>query len=98
VAGVLGIEHDAHRPSIFPNPDKFDPPVFESQPPPYSFIAFGGGQRLCAGIEFTWVRRFRWCLCCKANTFVRDLMLTPLHGLPIKLEHKDDASPCTSSF
>ena len=39
-------------PSIFPDPDKFEPSWFESQAPPYSFVAFGGEQRLCAGIEF----------------------------------------------
>ncbi|KAK3125178.1 hypothetical protein QOZ80_7BG0601300 [Eleusine coracana subsp. coracana] len=86
-------------PGIFPEPDKFDPSRFETQAPPYSFVAFGGGQRLCAGIEFArvetlvtmhhLVRRFRWRLCSKANTFVRDPMPSPLHGLPIELQHKD---------
>jgi cytochrome P450 len=33
------------------------------------------------------VRQFRWKLCNKENTFVRDPMPSPLHGLPIKLEH-----------
>jgi hypothetical protein len=84
-------------PGIFPNP-KFNPSLFESQSPPYSFIAFGSGQRMCAGIEFVRVRRFRLRLYCKANTFVRDLMPTALHGLPIELEHKDVASPCSSAF
>ena len=68
-------------------------------------MAFGGGQRLCAGIEFArvetlatmhhLVRRFRWRLCCKDNTFIRDPMPSPLHGLPIELEHIGGrASPC----
>ena len=65
-------------------------------------MAFGGGQRLCAGIEFArvetlvtmyhLVRRFRWRFCCKENTFVRDPAPSPLHGLPIELEPKA-ASP-----
>jgi len=92
-------------PGIFRDPDKFDPSRFEGQAPPYSFVAFGGGQRLCAGIEFArvetlatmhhLVRRFRWRLCCKDNTFIRDPMPSPLHGLPIELEHIGGrASPC----
>jgi hypothetical protein len=85
-------------PDIFPNPDKFNPSLFESQLPPYSFIAFGGGQRLCAGIDFTRVRRFRWCLCCKDNTFVKDLIPTLWHELPIEFKHKDKASPCARAF
>jgi hypothetical protein len=85
-------------PGIFPNPDKFDLSLFESQPPPYSFVGFSSGQRLCTRIEFVWVRRFRWRLYCKFNTFVRDLMPMTLHGLPIELKHKDEASPCTSAF
>lgn len=88
---------------IFKDPEKFDPSRFEGPAPPYSFVAFGGGQRLCAGIEFArvetlvtmhhLVRRFRWKLCCKENTFVRDPMPSPLHGLPIELEHIGVASP-----
>ena len=30
-------------PNIFLDPDKFEPSRFESQAPPYSFVAFGGG-------------------------------------------------------
>ncbi|TVU38845.1 hypothetical protein EJB05_12237, partial [Eragrostis curvula] len=80
---------------IFRDPDRFDPSRFEAQAPPYSFVAFGGGPRLCAGIEFARVetlvtmyhllRRFRWRLCSEANTFVRDPMPSPLDGLPIEL-------------
>ncbi|CAM0906086.1 unnamed protein product [Alopecurus aequalis] len=91
--------------SIFHDPAKFDPSRFENQKmsatPPYSFVAFGGGLRICPGIEFSrietlvtihhLVRQFRWKLCCKENTFVRDPMPSPLHGLPVKIEHT--ASP-----
>ncbi|KAL6656643.1 hypothetical protein ACP70R_004423 [Stipagrostis hirtigluma subsp. patula] len=99
-------------PAIFREPERFDPSRFESQAgaaaTPYSFVAFGAGQRLCAGMEFArvetlvtmhhLVRRFRWRLCCKENTFVRDPMPSPLQGLPIELEHKDVASPCKGVF
>ncbi|KAG6794011.1 hypothetical protein POTOM_003244 [Populus tomentosa] len=40
--------------SIFTEPSKFDPTRFDNQAsiPPYSFIAFGGGPRMCPGYEF----------------------------------------------
>ncbi|CAM0870158.1 unnamed protein product [Alopecurus aequalis] len=88
-------------PSIFPEPDKFDPSRFErprSATPPCSFIAWGGGPRICPGMDlakietvvmmYYLVRYFRWTLCCKDNTFGRDPFPSPLLGLPIKLDHK----------
>jgi len=89
-------------PAIFHEPAKFDPSRFKDQPsaaaPPCSFVAFGGGPRICVGMEFArietlvtmhyLVRRFRWKLCCKEDTFARDSMPTPLHGLPIELENR----------
>ncbi|CAL5086409.1 unnamed protein product [Urochloa decumbens] len=88
--------------AIFPEPAKFDPSRFKDQSaaaaPPCSFVAFGGGPRICVGMEFArietlvtmhyLVRRFRWKLCCKEDTFARDPMPSPLHGLPIELESK----------
>ncbi|XP_039852124.1 taxadiene 5-alpha hydroxylase-like [Panicum virgatum] len=88
--------------AIFHEPAKFDPSRFKDQPssataPPCSFVAFGGGPRICIGMEFArietlvtmyLVRRFRWKLCCKEDTYARDPMPTPLHGLPIELENK----------
>ncbi|XP_062189994.1 taxadiene 5-alpha hydroxylase-like [Phragmites australis] len=100
---TAGVTHmDA---SIFHEPIKFDPSRFENQSsavaPPCSFVAFGAGPRICVGMEFArietlvtmhhLVRRFRWKLCCKENTFARDPMPSPLHGLPIEIEHR--ASP-----
>ncbi|KAF7010852.1 hypothetical protein CFC21_025217 [Triticum aestivum] len=93
--------------SIFHEPARFDPSRFETEnqrasaAPPCSFVAFGGGPRICPGIEFSrietlvtmhhLVRQFRWKLCCKENTFVRDPMPSPLLGLPVQIEHR--ASP-----
>ncbi|VAI51244.1 unnamed protein product [Triticum turgidum subsp. durum] len=93
--------------SIFHEPAKFDPSRFENQAasaaPPCSFVAFGGGPRICPGIEFSrietlvtmhhLVRRFRWKLCCKENTFVRDPMPSPLRGLPIQIERRTSPPP-----
>uniref|UniRef100_A0A0E0EC47 Cytochrome P450 n=1 Tax=Oryza meridionalis TaxID=40149 RepID=A0A0E0EC47_9ORYZ len=91
--------------AIFHDPDKFLPSRFDSQSsspatakaaPPCSYVAFGGGPRICPGIEFArietlvmmhhLVRNFRWKLSCKEDTFARDPMPTPLHGLPIEIE------------
>ncbi|XP_002317588.2 cytochrome P450 716B1 [Populus trichocarpa] len=40
--------------SIFTEPSKFDPTRFDNQAsiPPYSFIGFGAGPRMCPGYEF----------------------------------------------
>ncbi|XP_004957873.2 cytochrome P450 716B1 [Setaria italica] len=88
--------------AIFHEPAKFDPSRFKdgspATAPPCSFVAFGGGPRICPGMEFArietlvtmhyLVRRFRWKLLCKEDTFARDPMPSPLHGLPIQLESK----------
>ncbi|KAF7051565.1 hypothetical protein CFC21_059795 [Triticum aestivum] len=87
-------------PSIFHEPAKFDPSRFQSQSsvtPPCSFVPFGGGPRICPGMEFAkmetlvmmhhLVGHFRWKLCCKGKTFMRVSFPSPLEGLPIELEH-----------
>ncbi|KAK9268433.1 hypothetical protein L1049_000183 [Liquidambar formosana] len=83
--------------SIFPEPSKFDPTRFESQAsvPPYCFVAFGGGPRICPGYEFArietlvtihyLVTRFTWKLCCTDNFFSRDPMPVPTQGLPVHI-------------
>uniref|UniRef100_A0A2N9F240 Cytochrome P450 n=1 Tax=Fagus sylvatica TaxID=28930 RepID=A0A2N9F240_FAGSY len=82
--------------SIFPEPSKFDPSRFENQAlvPPYSFIAFGAGPRICPGNEFARIETlvtihylityFAWKLCAD-DSFSRDPTPVPTQGLPIQL-------------
>ncbi|KAM1394724.1 hypothetical protein PS2_030285 [Malus domestica] len=82
--------------SIFPEPSNFDPSRFENQAsvPPYSFVAFGGGSRICPGYEFArieilvaihyMVTQFTWKLCAD-NKFSRVPMPVPTQGLPIEI-------------
>ncbi|KAL5721834.1 hypothetical protein ACHQM5_005429 [Ranunculus cassubicifolius] len=86
--------------TIFPEPSKFDPARFENQKqiPPYSYMAFAAGKRICPGYEFAkietlvaihyLVTRFTWKLCIKDDQISRDPMPTPSEGLPIKIEQK----------
>ncbi|KAL5840532.1 hypothetical protein ACOSQ4_013140 [Xanthoceras sorbifolium] len=89
---------------IFPDPSKFDATRFEKQapspPPPFSFVAFGGGSRMCPGNEFArietlvtihyLVTKFTWKLSCRDNSFFRDPMPVFKHGLPIQIKPKKD--------
>ncbi|PIA38097.1 hypothetical protein AQUCO_02800027v1, partial [Aquilegia coerulea] len=87
--------------SIFPEPSKFEPSRFENQVliPPYCFVAFGGGPRICPGYEFArietlvtvhyLVTRFTWELHYKDNKFIRDPTPIPTQGLPIQIERKN---------
>ncbi|KAI4388357.1 hypothetical protein MLD38_000691 [Melastoma candidum] len=86
--------------SIFPEPSTFDPSRFEVQAsiPPYSFIPFGGGPRICPGMEFARIEtlvtihylmtRFTWKLLSE-NSFIRDPMPLPSQGLVIGITPKD---------
>ncbi|XP_065862355.1 cytochrome P450 716B1-like [Euphorbia lathyris] len=83
--------------NIFQEPDKFDPARFENSVPPYCYIPFGGGPRICPGYEFArletlvtvhyLVTQFSWNMIAD-NFFSRDPMLVPREGLPIKLVSK----------
>ncbi|XP_022879967.1 cytochrome P450 716B1-like [Olea europaea var. sylvestris] len=86
--------------NIFQEPSKFDPYRFENQAPipPYCYIPFGGGPRMCPGYEFArietlvtvhyLVTQFNWKLCCNDNSIRRDPVPVPAQGLPIQIRPK----------
>ncbi|XP_065877487.1 taxadiene 5-alpha hydroxylase-like isoform X1 [Euphorbia lathyris] len=98
---VMGATFTAHmNDSIFPNASEFDQARFEKQVsiPPYSFIAFGGGYRICPGNEFAkietlvtihnLVTQFTWKVSSPEMAFSRDPMPSFKNGLEILIEPK----------
>jgi cytochrome P450 len=54
VAGCHRLPHIFREPDQF-EPDRFLPPREEDKQHPYAFITFGGGPRVCIGINFAQV-------------------------------------------
>uniref|UniRef100_A0A1W7HBX4 Cytochrome P450 n=1 Tax=Scoparia dulcis TaxID=107240 RepID=A0A1W7HBX4_SCODU len=89
--------NSTHRdPECFPDPEKFDPTRFEgSGPPPYTFMSFGAGPRICPGREHArveilvflhhLVKRFKWKKAVPDEQMVVDPVAVPAKGLPIRL-------------
>lgn len=84
------------NPEYFPNPESFDPTRFEGKgPEPYTYVAFGGGTRLCPGRDYArltilvymhnMVKRFRWEKLLPNEEITVDLSPHPAKGLPIRL-------------
>lgn len=86
---------------IFPEPSKFDPDRFVNPGsiPPYYYIPFGAGARICPGYEFAkietlvaihhLVTNFYWKLCSSDQGFTRDPTPAPAQGLPIELHQRN---------
>ncbi|CAN6371501.1 unnamed protein product [Urochloa humidicola] len=90
-------------PAVFPEPSRFDPARFEEGSgsavviPPFTFVPFGGGARVCPGNEFARVEtlvavhhivtNFRWKLAAGCDgSFSRFPMPYPSQGLLIDIE------------
>ncbi|CAI9091950.1 OLC1v1027074C1 [Oldenlandia corymbosa var. corymbosa] len=83
--------------NIFKDPGKFDPSRFENSSgiPPYSYVAFGAGPRVCPGSEFGRVQvllmlhymvtNYRWHEKIPNEPIERAGMPYPAKGLPINL-------------
>ncbi|XP_038899676.1 taxadiene 5-alpha hydroxylase-like [Benincasa hispida] len=87
--------------TIFGEPQKFEPSRFDQNQtpiPPFCFIAFGGGPRICPGSEFAkletlvtihyLITQFTWKLSCSQDFLTRDPTLMPNKGLPIQISPK----------
>ncbi|KAJ0450286.1 putative protopanaxadiol 6-hydroxylase [Helianthus annuus] len=85
--------------SLFQNPTMFDPTRFEKHapsPPPFSYVAFGGGPRMCPGIELAkmetlamihrLVTTFTWELLEKNESFKRVPMPEFDQGLLVRVK------------
>nr|XP_008385453.2 beta-amyrin 28-monooxygenase-like [Malus domestica] len=84
------------NPECFPNPEKFDPSRFEGKgPPPFAFVPFGGGPRMCPGKEYSRLKilvfmhnvvtKYKWDKVFPDEKFIWAPVLRPTKGLPIKL-------------
>ncbi|KAJ9691353.1 hypothetical protein PVL29_013510 [Vitis rotundifolia] len=88
------------NPAYFRDPEKFDPTRYEegngSSPPPFAFVPFGGGPRMCPGKEYARfailtflhnvVKRYKWEVLLPDEKIVGDMMPTPQKGLPVRLQ------------
>ena len=91
-----------HRtPDVFPDPQRFEPDRWDGlEPPPFSYIPFGAGPRMCIGYMFSMtmmktclgmmLQRFRFSLVSKARIDRKmSLTLSPKYGMPMTV-HKQD--------
>lgn len=88
------------NPKYFKDPEKFNPSRYEDgeAPPPYTYVPFGGGPRLCPGKEYARlavltfihnvVKRYKWEVLFPNEKVMGDMMPTPEKGLPIRLTRR----------
>ncbi|XP_039060933.1 beta-amyrin 28-monooxygenase-like [Hibiscus syriacus] len=99
---IFSVAPGTHMDSnIFEDPEKFDPSRFEGSSkvfPPYTYVPFGAGPRVCAGIEFARVEslliihhlvtKYSWTEMIPDEPIIRSPMPYPAMGLPVKLYPK----------
>ncbi|KAM0921986.1 hypothetical protein ACQ4PT_006462 [Festuca glaucescens] len=95
-------------PAVFQDPGRFEPARFDNPIPPYSFVAFGGGARMCPGNEFARVEAlvamhyivtgFKWKLSAGCDgSFSRHPLPSPAQGLLIDIEPIDTTTATKSA-
>ncbi|XP_059669285.1 beta-amyrin 28-monooxygenase-like [Cornus florida] len=83
------------NPECFPEPEKLSPTRFET-PPPYTFVPFGGGLRVCPGKEYSrlvmliflhnLVKKFKWEVLAPNENMIGTVIPMPGKGFPILLQ------------
>ena len=85
----------SHRhPDFWPSPEEFDPdrfgPAQSAQRPPYAYLPFGGGQRLCIGSHFALLEA-QVIVALVARAYRLDLLpgfpVEPLPGITLRARH-----------
>ncbi|KAL4182722.1 hypothetical protein AMTRI_Chr11g151640 [Amborella trichopoda] len=90
---VVSVHHD---PNLFMDPEKFDPSRFDKSLKPFSFLGFGGGPRMCPGINLARLEisvfihqllcRYKWKPLSRDNSLHPTLVRMPKSKYPIVVE------------
>ncbi|KAK4420946.1 Taxadiene 5-alpha hydroxylase [Sesamum alatum] len=101
---VLWTAYGTHyNPEYFEDPLRFKPSRFEEPIQPYSYVAFGGGPRLCAGYQLAKlnilifvhyvVTKYEWSLASLDEPITMDPLPFPAQGMPIRVSPKFPSTP-----
>lgn len=101
---LFWVAYGTHMDSnIFEDAEKFDPSRFDANSrsfPPYTYIPFGAGPRICPGAEFARIEtllvihhlitKYEWTQVFPDEPITRDPVPLPAMGLPVKLHLRND--------